>query len=286
MKINNRLKMLAVMYMILICFTACGSNDKESHKESSSKISTVTESESELMTDEQHTTETIEEEENKAEINTTLNIESKETEKTTEQKTTQEKTTEQKTSENNAGAETESTTKNNVEETSTVHTHKWNEATCQKPKTCMTCNKTEGKANEHVYEGIKCKYCKQTHDKVLITDKEYRTQVITSEESLYTVTIIFTKDNKAQHIYKFYTNDENNEDIIDDNTIVIDGTKYYCVGSGREELEYTVAEKEISIFYMDGTKKNIIKKLTVMPDGSLKVSSSDGNMYIIDTLFN
>ena len=55
------------------------------------------------------------------------------------------------------------------------HIHKWQDATCARPKTCTGCGETQGEKTRHnVPEDGICTVCKQKQDNVLTLEKKSR----------------------------------------------------------------------------------------------------------------
>ena len=55
------------------------------------------------------------------------------------------------------------------------HIHKWQDATCARPKTCTGCGETQGEKTRHnVPEDGVCTVCKQKQDNVLTLEKKSR----------------------------------------------------------------------------------------------------------------
>lgn len=54
---------------------------------------------------------------------------------------------------------TSSSSSNSSSQNQSEHTHSWQSATCQAPKTCSICNATEGEKGNHKYTNGQCVYC-------------------------------------------------------------------------------------------------------------------------------
>lgn len=94
----------------------------------------------------------------------------------------------------------------------TVSEHTWEEATCQKPKTCKYCRKTEGGTVDHIFdydeylgEGIMCRWCHRreyTFESTYMDMVDSSAKVITDEYSSRYLgyRLIITSQNE---LYKF-----------------------------------------------------------------------------------
>lgn len=101
----------------------------------------------------------------------------------------EEVTTESTTDKSNVEDTTETTT-----ETPTECNHKWTEATCESPKTCEICNKTEGKAIDHSTHKGKCATCGEyILDEAFIPDFKNFTDCVGLSEVPSDFTLSFSK---------------------------------------------------------------------------------------------
>ncbi len=159
--------------------------------------------------------------------------------------------------------------------------HKWADATCQAPKTCTVCKETTGNKGAHVYENSKCKFCKHELVPVLKTNHKYTTYNF-FEDSANAITLTFTNQGVVTYMFNFYSTSDDEADDINNN-VKHDGKTYYWIGGGGNvPYSYTVSKNEIVI----SQENTITKKLTILSDGTLKATYSDGNDFLVGSVFN
>ena len=187
---------------------------------------------------------------------------------------------------------TQPTEKPTTAPTEPPHTHTWENATCQTPKTCSGCGATEGAVGSHTFENGICTVCKAADilnpkENLLICDDnanpEYISQVYApySDDSIAARGVSFWNDGGyGEGIYCLMLDAVfscNEEDVdVSRTPVAYEEKEYYRHGAGMHPAEVELTDTKILI--TDQWYSSTIK-MVLMGNGNLKVTESTDSNY-------
>ena len=178
------------------------------------------------------------------------------------------------------------------------HKHSWTDATCTLPKTCSSCNETDGTAMGHIYKGGVCSAC-GAEDSILaekytraldhIEKRDYPgaldlllelndfrdAQVLAGQFRYVPVKIVSVSDSEVSDTEIFY-----NEDNLPAKTVSASGVSEYTYDADkkliREEHTWSSGDKSAYDYFYD-ENGNLVRETD---------SSFNGSQYMYEYAYN